>query len=303
MLLFIFILVNAFVIMHAYKFTHFQNTGGKPNKKPSEMSQAERVQTLITGVSLARPMKIAEPDFYYKQVKIESNAVLDAWHSKVNNAKGTVLLCHGYGGEKSTLNNYAKMFKYMGYNTLQVDFMGAGASSDSVVTIGYKEAVNVKDAFNYLQSQGEQNIIGFGVSMGSVSLLKAYQDYKLPFKSMILECPFGSMLETVKARFDLVGVTPFPLAHLLTFWGGAINGFNAFSLNPVDYAKSVDIPVLLMSGDKDEYVSLDEIDAIYNNLQGEKQKHIIHNAQHENYVSGFQNEWLAQVRKFLKTHK
>lgn len=287
--------------MHAYKFTHFASGNSRLTRSSTKLSNSEKIQSLIFGVDLPRPVQREAPGYRYRQVQIASNALLDAWLTDVPDARGTVLLCHGYGGEKSSLNNYAGEFQKMGYNTLQLDFMGAGASSDNIVTIGYKEAENVKDAFNFLHSNGYEHITGYGVSMGGVALLKAYSDHRLAFDGFIIECPFGSMLGTVKARFDIVGVQPFPMAHLLTFWGGTINGFNAFSHNAVDYARNVDIPVLLMSGAKDEYVTLGEIEDIYKNLAGRKVKHILPEAKHENYINRFAAGWLKEVRPFLKT--
>jgi len=295
-----FILVNIFVIMHAYKFTHFVTGHSRLIRSTTQLSRPEKIRSLIFGVDLPRPVQRQVPAYSYRQVRIASNATLDAWLTDVPDARGTILLCHGYGGEKSSLNNYAQQFQKMGYNTLQLDFMGAGASSDNIVTIGYKEAENVKDAFTYLQSEGYTNITGYGVSMGGVALLKAYSDHRLPFQGFIIECPFGSMVGTVKARFDIIGAPAFPMAHLLTFWGGTINGFNAFSHNSVDYARNVDIPVMLLSGAKDEYVTLQEIDDIYNNLAGRKMKYILPEAKHENYISRFGPEWLREVSPFLK---
>lgn len=298
---FIFILVNAFVIMHAYKFTHFVKGNTRLTRSSTQLSYTEKIQSLIFGVDLPRPVQQATPSYRYRQVKIASNATLDAWLTDVPAARGTVLLCHGYGGEKSSLNNYARAFQQLGYNTLQLDFMGAGGSSGNAVTIGYREAENVKDAFHYLRDNGYEHITGYGVSMGGVALLKAYNDHRLPFEGFIIECPFGSMLRTVKARFDIIGVQPFPMAHLLTFWGGTINGFNAFGHNAVDYARNVDIPVLLMSGAKDEYVTLQEIEDIYKNLSGRKVKYILPEATHENYLNRFASGWLQEVKPFLKT--
>ena len=38
--------------------------------------------------------------------------------------------------------------------------------------------------------------------------------------AVVLECPFDRLLTTVEHRFELMGVPAFPLARLLTFWGG-----------------------------------------------------------------------------------
>jgi dienelactone hydrolase len=65
-------------------------------------------------------------------------------------------------------------------------------------------------------------------------------------------------------------VPAFPMAGFLVFWGGVQNGFWAFAHNPVDYAKKISCPTLLLYGEQDKNVSRQEIDAIYNNLSGAK---------------------------------
>lgn len=301
--IFLFLILNGFLIMHAYKFTHF-DASLKVNHRtatPSDISTEEKINALVFGVSLPKPKLQNKPWYSIKQVKIASNATLDAWLHTTPNAKGIVVLCHGYGGEKSSINNVAYQFQQMGYTTLQFDFMGAGSSSSNECTIGYKEAENIKDVVTYLQGKGYKNIYGYGVSMGAVAMLRAVGPLKVPLKGIIVECPFGSMLGTVSARFDIVGVQPFPLANMLTFWGGAIHGFNAFAHDATSYAKDVTIPTLLMSGSKDEYVTLQEINTIYSNLNGRKKMYIIKGAKHENYNNRFQSIWLQQVKPFMRS--
>jgi alpha-beta hydrolase superfamily lysophospholipase len=303
--IFLFLVVNGFLIMHAYKFTHFDPSLNAKHRTatPSEISSEEKINALLFGVSLPKPRLQNRPSYSIAQVKVASNATLDGWLHKTPNAKGIVVLCHGYGGEKSSINNVAYQFQRLGYDTYQFDFMGAGGSSSNKCTIGYKEAENIKDVVAYLQSKGYRNIYGYGVSMGAVALLRAAGPLKVPLKAMIIECPFGSMLGTVSARFDVVSVPSFPLANMLTFWGGTINGFNAFSHDATLYAKDVTIPTLLMSGNKDEYVTLKEINNIYANLNGKKKLYIVNGAKHENYNNRFQGVWLQQVRPFLQSIK
>jgi len=177
--------------------------------------------------------------------------------------------------------------------------MGSGNSEGSQTSIGYHEANQVKTSVEYLSSIGEQNVFLFGTSMGAVAIMKAVYDNQLEVKALILECPFGTMYETVCARFDSMHVPTFPMASLLLFWGGIQNKYWAFGHNPVKYAKKIDIPTLLLSGGKDQKVSLDEINRIYANLSGFKKLRIYQNAKHENYLNKYNSEWTQDVRSFL----
>jgi alpha-beta hydrolase superfamily lysophospholipase len=135
--------------------------------------------------------------------------------------------------------------------------------------------------------------------MGAVAILKAIHDYKIEPAGIIIECPFGSLYETVSARFDNLGVPSFPMAGLLTFWGGAQNGFWAFGFKPTTYAKAVACPALVLYGEKDDKVSRNEIDRIYANLTGRKQLKTYPLAAHENYLNSYRNEWVQDVSSFL----
>jgi len=296
-LLALFVLLNFITYLHAYRFTHFSDPS-EP-RTSEHISTLEKIKTLFTGIKNPRPENKFTPTRPYQTIKIQSNKLLDCWLINADNARGTVLLFHGYGGEKSSMLDKAEEFLTMNYNVLLVDFMGSGASEGAQTTIGFKEAEEVKDCFTYIQQQGEKNIHLFGTSMGAVAIMKAINDYKILPKSIMIECPFGSMYKTVCARFKLVNVPTFPMAGMLMFWGGVQNGFWAFSHNPVDYAKSISCPTLLLFGEKDNRVSREETDSIFSNLKGPKKLVTYPLAGHENYLNKYKEQWVGDIKSFL----
>jgi alpha-beta hydrolase superfamily lysophospholipase len=54
--------------------------------------------------------------------------MLEAWEIPAENARGTVIIFHGYSAEKSVMLERAEEFIGWGYNTILVDFMGSGGS-------------------------------------------------------------------------------------------------------------------------------------------------------------------------------
>jgi len=293
------VLMNAVAIFHAYKFTHFASQQTVKTKKPQTLSVAEKIQTLVFGVSNPRPVCHNKPATAFKTIRLKSNKEIECWSIATANAKGTVILFHGYNGEKSSLLDKAEIFQKLGYNTFLVDFMGSGGSAGNQTTIGFKEAAEVKTCFDHLTAQGEKNIYLFGTSMGAVAIMKAISDYQLNAKGIIIECPFGSMYKTVCARFQTMKVPTFPMAGLLVFWGGIENGFWAFGHNPTAYAKKITCKALLLYGARDEKVSKQEIDGIFANLAGEKQLRIYPDAGHENYLTKYKDEWTKDVGEML----
>ena len=298
--LILFFFANLMAYFHAYRFTHFEDTTNVKTTKPEELSFGQKIQTIILGINNPKPLNTSTPKVDYKTVTLSSNTEIACWEIKADSSRGTVVLFHGYRGEKSSMLDKADVFLEMDFNVLLVDFMGCGSSEGYQTTIGFKEAQDVKACVDYLAGNKEENIVLFGTSMGSVAILKAVHDYDLPISRVIIECPFGTMLQTVKNRFSNMGLPGFPMAHLLTFWGGVQNGFNAFKHNPKDYAMTMDCPTLLLYGGNDIKVSRQEINQIYSNLRGDKRLRIYPKAGHENYLINYSDEWRKDVADFLE---
>ncbi|MBI3219447.1 MAG: alpha/beta hydrolase [Bacteroidetes bacterium] len=297
LIVFGFVLSNLLAIIHSYRFTHFEEPA--INKKINNGESSVAWKSLFTGVRNPRPVNSKTPSVQFETVVLQSNRTIECWYVKQTNAIGTIILFHGYATEKSSLLDHAEIFQQFGYNTLLVDFMGSGNSEGNQTTIGFKEAMQVRTAFEYIQKQGEQTIYLFGVSMGAVAIMKAMADDPMNVNGIIIECPFGTMYQTVQARFRLMKLPSFPFASMIVFWGGVQNGFWAFGHNPVSYASKINCPTLLLYGAKDDRVSRQETQSIFTNLTGEKFLKIYPEAGHERYLLKYHDAWMNDVRQFL----
>jgi uncharacterized protein len=302
-----FILMNIVAFFHAYTFTHFTDKKVAKTKDAKQLGMGEKLKTLLFGIDNPRPVNKILPSYPYETLTIQSETRLEAWSIKAgsttsnkSDVKGTVIFFHGFTGEKSEMLERADVFLKLGYNALLVDFRSSGGSEGNQTTVGFKEAEDVKASFEYVQKLGEKAIYLFGTSMGAAAVLKAQHDYKMPVKGLIVESPFGSMYETVCARFNRMSVPSFPMAGLLVFWGGVQNGFWAFSHNPKNYAKTIDCPVLMMSGKKDETVNETQTREIFDNFKSdEKTFKIYPNSGHEGFLKRNRGEWVEDVQGFI----
>lgn len=301
LLLIVFVLMNFVAYFHAYKFTHFSVVKDEKTADPGALSMIDKIKTLVTGIDNPRPENLDYPKQPYETIVLQSNKKIECWYIKTDlPPKGTMLIFHGYSSNKSLMLDKSNLFLQMGYNAMLVDFMGSGGSEGNQTTIGYNEAEQVFDCYKYLKERREDNVHIFASSMGAVSTLKAFEKLSFKPKSIILECPFGSMYQTTCARFKSMGVPTFPMAGLLVFWGGIQNGFWAFSHNPMSYAKSVNCPMLLMYGELDDKVSRKETDIIFARVPTEKTLQLFPLAGHENYLNKYAAEWTQAVAGFLK---
>ncbi|MFT7155366.1 MAG: alpha-beta hydrolase superfamily lysophospholipase [Parvicella sp.] len=299
-----FILVNIVAIFHAYKFTHFATNNTAKTESPENLNMYSKIKTLLFGIDNARPTNEKMP-LKYAKIELQSNKKIECWYLKKGSStdhisvKGTVILFHGYSVGKSTLLERANEFEKLGYNLLLVDFMGSGGSEGIQTTLGFKEAKQVKTAYEFLVKEEVEDIYLFGTSMGAVAIMKAIADFDLKPRGVIVECPFGSMYRTTCARFKTMNIPPFPMAGLLVFWGGLQNKFWPFGHSPTEYAKKISIPTLILYGEQDQTVSRSEIDGIYKNLKGIKKLATYPLVGHEDYLITYKAEWSRDIIAFI----
>lgn len=300
--LFLFVLVNIITAFHAYKFTHFYDADEVVVKKSADKTKWDIAKEVFFGINMVKlaDKPVADTALHTINFYTNDSIKIEAWYLPVAGiAKGTVLLFHGHGSNKYGVISEAEAFRKMGYHTLLTDFRAHGNSGGNTCTIGYHETEEIKLAYDYIKYKGEKNVILWGISMGAAAITKAMNDYTLQPSKIILEMPYGSIVEAAGGRIKKMGVPKQPLAIFITFWGGVEHGFWAFNMNPATFAKKITVPVLLQWGANDPRVSRAETDRIYTNLSGEKKLVVYENSVHESLCKKENTKWLNEVQDFL----
>ena len=282
-----FVALNGIGYIGAYVATHYQKSN-------------------FLGLGIPRPQNETSPaDFNlpYTTHKIWLNdrEWLDSWSIESSTKKGIVILFHGKDSNKSSLLDAAKILNRLGYDVLLVDFRGVGNSSGDRTTIGVTEAEDVVSAVAYTKQLNLQKpIILYGISMGSAAILRAIAKDEIQPEAIILELPFTSLLDTIKIRIENAHLPPSPLAQLVVFWTGVQHGFNGFAHNPIEYAKAVDCPTLILVGERDRTMEIAEVEKLYQNLDVPKNMVIFPEAGHEVLARADSELWTKAVRDFLE---
>jgi len=306
----VFLLLNLLAYRHARTMTHF--VPAFPHTRLAEswrdrsepLSLREKVRLAVNGLAIERPAENVRPDGLHLPYEAHSYpggaGQLAAWHIPHERAAGRVVLFHGYAASKARLLPEARAFHDLGYACFLVDFRGSGESDGDRTSIGYHEADDVVRTLTYVRGRWpRERLLVFGQSMGAAAVLRAMAHHPIEPDAVVLECPFDRLLSTVEARFAVTGLPSFPAARLLVFWGGVQHGFNGFNHNPVEYARSVKCPALLLHGTHDQRVSSEQVQSIYQNLGGQKQRHFFDGLGHESYAAQRPEEWKESVARFL----
>jgi pimeloyl-ACP methyl ester carboxylesterase len=297
--------VNGIAWMQARAMTHYVE-GGERTTRPEKLSLAEKVGVVLTGARLPRPVNTQTPEkigFAYEthQIEISNEEKLEAWFVPVASPRGIVLLFPPYGGSKQSLLAPSKILHDLNYELLLVDFRGVGGSSGSDTTLGVREAKDVAQAVAYAQQHWSgRPIVLYGASMGAAAVMRAIAQERVSPTAIILESPFDRLLSTVRHRFEVMGIPSFPAAELIVGWGGWQQHIDGFTHNPIEYAKEIRCPTLLMYGKADQRVTLQEVKSIFDQLPQQKQFAVFSGVGHGSLATDNPLQWKQKVQSFLQ---
>ena len=282
-----FLALNGIAYIGAYRTTHYRESNN-------------------FSLGISRPQNSSSPadldlEYVTHKITINNNEWLDSWLIESSAKKGIVILFHGKDSNKSSLLDAAKIFNNFNYDVLLVDFRGVGNSSGNKTTIGVTEAEDVVLAVNYVKQLNLQKpIILYGISMGSAAILRAIAQFNIEPDAIILELPFTSLLDAIKIRIENARLPPSPLAELVVFWIGVQHGFNGFTHSPIEYAKAVNCPTLILVGKSDRTMKIAEVKKLYQNLNVPKNMVIFPEAGHEVLARTNTELWKKKVINFLE---
>jgi pimeloyl-ACP methyl ester carboxylesterase len=185
-------------------------------------------------------------------IEVESNVSLNGF---LYEKKENKLLMIYFQGNAKNLQNFLvnhSMVLDWGYNVLVTDYRGFG-KSNGVLSGQTKMYADAEKLYEYVLQLGykPENIILYGYSMGTS--LAGYLASTKKAKAVILESAFSSIAE---------------IKHIG-------NKAPSYELNTAEKAKSIDIPTLLIHGEKDDDITPDHSLRIFNNLKTTNKKRIV----------------------------
>lgn len=294
----VFIFFNVIMILQSYKLTHFFD----PPKQGIDTSNNHSFFSILAGLSYYKDINEPPPTVPFQNIELvtHDNEKLAAWYIPAAAAKGTILLYHGHGENKSKVLCQAMVFHKLHYNLLLTDFRAHGLSSGNLFSVGINEAADIKAGWDFIVQKGEKNILLYGISLGASTIINAVYEYHLKPNKVILDLPFASIFDAVQGKISSVGLPPNPLSFFVCLWGSIFIQHWAWGFKPYLYAKAIHCPTIIQEGFLDNRVKPSEIEAIFKNIQTNDKFIIIYaRSSHENLCKKEYLKFFQVMSEFL----
>ena len=239
-----------------------------------------------------------------KEVNIKSKDGLRLHGIMLENpkAKGVILLAHGYRSTKERdVYAGAKNYYNMGLSILFIDQRCCGKSEGKYITFGVKESEDINEWIKYLRKNYKnKNIFLGGISLGATSVLLVNNPH---VKAIVADSGFTSGWDEIKYCLKHYFYLPgFLFMPMINVFAKKIAKYNLKAKKTFDNLSKLNIPILFIHGNADDFVPTDNCVKNYEHYKGPKEILIIDGAQHGMSFLIDPETYLKTIKEFLKDY-
>ncbi|MBN1221370.1 MAG: alpha/beta fold hydrolase [Anaerolineae bacterium] len=229
------------------------------------------------------------------------NLTLSGWYVPGTRPEA-IILVHGIHANRAYLIPQAEILAEAGYRILLIDLRGHGYSEGSTMTYGYREALDVQAAVDYLAALPEVEHIGaLGHSLGAAAVVRAAAtDERL--EAIVIQSSYSSLSRAVEENFQNFSVFPRrPFAPLIIKLGELMTGVE---VGQVDSARELATmparPVLIVHSVDDNLFPPQHAEEMYRAAQEPKRLWLVEGLPHVNPITGHETEYRAILLDFFQ---
>jgi len=217
-------------------------------------------------------------------------------------SKKIIILCHGitwslYGSVK-----YMDMFLKRDFAIFIYDHRNHGLSGGKNTSYGYYEKFDLQNCTDWLFNKlGENIVVGLhGESMGAgIALQNIAIDKRIKF--CIEDCGYSDAQDLFQHRLEKdYNISKFPIVKLASKISKMRVGWEFKDVSPITSLLKVEIPVLFIHGQEDDYVPTFMCNQMYSVKRGYKEIYIASNTDHAEAYWKNKDEYEKKVDGFLK---
>ncbi|OGV41881.1 MAG: hypothetical protein A2X48_07650 [Lentisphaerae bacterium GWF2_49_21] len=225
-------------------------------------------------------------EFEDLMLKTHDGVKINTWYVPARNpAAGTVIFCHGNGGNMCYSLDVAENFSKMNYNVLLFDYRGYGKSEGSPSEKGtYYDAQTAYDWLMKEKKIPEREIVVMGRSLGGSIAANLAKDNSP--RLLILESSFTSTPDVAADAYRI-----FPVRLLCRY-----------KYNTLDYIGKIKCPVLVIHSPDDEIIPYSHGKKLFSSAKEPKEFLQIRGGHNEGFDDS-KEIYIEGLKKFLEEHK
>lgn len=217
----------------------------------------------------------------------------------------TVVIAHGFGGNKEKMSAYGTMFHDLGFNVLIPDDRAAGASQGKYIGYGWLDR---KDYLKWIRQviakNGQQSqILMFGVSMGGATTMMVSGEPNVPkqVKAYIEDCGYTSVEDEISYQAkSMYNLPAWPLVPVVSAISQVRAGYNYHEASAVKAVARNQRPIMMIHGSKDTFVPTKMVHENYRHANGPKELWIVKGAKHAASFRHDPQSYQEHIEAFLK---
>lgn len=252
----------------------------------------------------------------YSDVEVVSydGVKLRGWFIDTGSDK-TVIAIHGYTSsrwDETYMKPIIKILAANGFNVLAFDFRGHGESGGDYTTLGFRELRDYHRIISWLKNslaEKSRKIGVIGYSMGGAVAIMIAATVDM-VDAVVADSPYMDITASGRRwikrmssplRYVLLAIYP-----LIVWFASLSAGVDVKALHIQQYADKIKRPLLIIAGERDDLVALDEIKSFYERAKaggknvelwvtssGHVRSIVDHPSQYEERVISFFKRWLS----------
>ena len=150
-------------------------------------------------------------------------------------------------------------FAENGYRVVMFDFRASGLSGGKMITVGAKEKLDLLGVINWVETNTEEPIILYGISMGAATSILAGSENE-NVQAVIADSPFSDLRGYLETNLPLwTGLPDFPFTPVIIGTIPIITELDPNEASPINQVKSLyPRPVLFIHAKGDSYIPYTE---------------------------------------------
>ena len=225
-----------------------------------------------------------------------------AWWVDGGERAPAVVLAHAIRADRSSMVSRARLLGHHGFSVLLIDLQAHGETPGDAITLGWREADDVRAALTWLRRGHSMRRVGvIGSSLGGAAVLLGAQP--VGFDAVVLEAVYPRVGRAIENRIRLrLGALAPVLTPLLLVQIPARLHVAPSELEPVRGIGRLGAPVLVVAGSEDRHTTLEESRELFEAATHPKTLWVVRGARHQDFLSFDPSAYESTVIAFLKRY-